>query len=273
MRKNPYTSALIRTIQEFSLYPLLAQALQSLGHGGNMHLLAIGKAAWQMASITLKTLGSESILDGYVLTKNGHTKGRLEPLQIRRAGHPVPDARSFRYTQEILGWLSDLPPQDDLIVLLSGGGSALFENVETYDLPNTAEYNARITKLTNLHEMLLGSGLDIAQMNRHRSVLSGVKAGKALRFVPCNIIHIFALSDVQGNDPRVIASGPFTGADLARYHIVGDNQSFLMQLKKSGLRTPGEVGPAVPERISRANSPTPGWICLAGFSRSVSIRG
>lgn len=227
MSKAPYTSALIRTIQEFSQYPRLAQALQTHSLSRNLHLLAIGKAAWQMASIALKNLSPESILDGYVLTKYGHVKGSLTNLQIREAGHPIPDANSFLHTREILTWLSSLPPQDELIVLLSGGGSALFEAVEVDRSPDEAAYQARITNLINLHEMLLGSGLDIAQMNRRRSELSSVKAGKALRFVPCHKIHVFALSDVQYNDPLVIASGPFTGDDRVEYQIIGDNLSFL----------------------------------------------
>ena len=102
------------------------RALEGRSVAGNVYLVAIGKAAWQMARAAVEVLG-EKICDGIVITKYGHIPGPIPGLQLREAGHPVPDANSYRATQAAIDEVTGLTEDDLVLFLLSGGGSALFE--------------------------------------------------------------------------------------------------------------------------------------------------
>ena len=92
---------------------------------GKVVLVSIGKAAWQMASACHSQMGSR-ICGGVVVTKYDHSKGPIGNLQIIEAGHPVPDANSYRGAQAAIDAVSGLTADDCVIFLISGGGSALF---------------------------------------------------------------------------------------------------------------------------------------------------
>lgn len=162
---------------------------------GRTVLVAVGKAAWQMAKAALDVLGK--VDDGIVITKYGHVMHELPGLCCREAGHPVPDENSFSATKEALELVRDLGEEDTVIFLLSGGGSALFESplIEGEELQ-------RIT------EQLLASGANIVEMNCIRKRLSAVKGGRfALACAPARILSI-VLSDILGDPLDSIASGP-----------------------------------------------------------------
>ena len=93
---------------------------------GRVILISVGKAGWQMASAACSVLGSR-ITAGAVITKYGHSQGPLEPLEILEAGHPIVDDASFRAAGRALELVSGLTAEDTVLFLLSGGGSALFE--------------------------------------------------------------------------------------------------------------------------------------------------
>ena len=96
----------------------------SHGAGGCM-LVAAGKAAWQMARAAVETLGR--VDGGVVITKYGHVKGALPGVTCCEAGHPLPDANGFAATEQALALVRGLTAADTVLFLLSGGGSALFE--------------------------------------------------------------------------------------------------------------------------------------------------
>jgi len=213
-------------LREFASFPVLLKHLAHIRFTSQVHLLAIGKSAYLMAQAAQDELTARNLsCEGYLLTKYGHAPGVLPGITILEAGHPVPDANSFRHTASILAWLESLPAKDDLIIMLSGGGSSLFE------LPARGHSPDEICAITQ--RLILG-GQDIAAVNAERSKLSAVKGGKALAYIPCRRISVFALSDVYGNDPQVIASGPFTPADPAEkrvsYQVIGDNLALLQTL-------------------------------------------
>lgn len=163
---------------------------------GRLLLVAVGKAAWQMAYAAYGILG-ERIDGGIVITKHGYAGGAIGNLRIREAGHPVPDEDTYRATEEALCLTSNLTEKDRVLFLLSGGGSALFEKPL---LP--AEEMADITK------QLLASGADITEINTIRKRLSAVKGGRfAEHIAPAGIFSVI-LSDVLGDAPDMIASGP-----------------------------------------------------------------
>ena len=102
------------------------RALRDLRPGkGRVLLVAAGKAAWQMAHAAVETLGR--VDGGVVVTKYGHVKGEIPGVACYEAGHPVPDENGFAATQKALELVQGLTAGDTVLFLLSGGGSALFE--------------------------------------------------------------------------------------------------------------------------------------------------
>ena len=172
------------------------RALRDLRPGkGRVLLVAAGKAAWQMAHAAVETLGR--VDGGVVVTKYGHVKGEIPGVACYEAGHPVPDANGFAATQKALELVQGLTAGDTVLFLLSGGGSALFEQ----PLVPGAE-------LQDITSQLLASGADIVEMNTIRKRLSGVKGGRfAQRCAPAQVFEI-VLSDVLGDPLDMIASGP-----------------------------------------------------------------
>lgn len=197
---------------------------------GRLFLVAVGKAAWQMADTAAALLG-EQLEQGIVLTKYHHGKGEIPRVKCLEAGHPVPDHNSYQGTEEILQMTADLSEQDMVLFLLSGGGSALFE--KPLVLP---EVMADVTR------KLLSCGADIKEMNTIRKRLSGVKGGRfALHCAPARVFSI-VLSDVLGDPLDMIASGP-AAADLStceeaaailkRYHLEFDESVLTMLAKET----------------------------------------
>ena len=163
--------------------------------GGRILLVAVGKAAWQMAHTAVAALGR--VDEGIVITKYGHVRGTIPGVTCYEAGHPVPDENSFAATEKVLTMVQNLTDKDKVLFLLSGGGSALFEKPL---IPG-----AELQELTN---MLLAGGADIVEMNTIRKRLSAVKGGRfALACAPAKIFSI-VLSDILGDPLDMIASGP-----------------------------------------------------------------
>lgn len=162
---------------------------------GKTLLVAAGKAAWQMAQAAVDTLGH--VDDGVVITKYGHVKGEIPGVSCFEAGHPVPDENSFSATAKALKLVENVTAEDTVLFLLSGGGSALFEQ------PLIPGW-----ELQDITNQLLASGADIVEMNTIRKRLSGVKGGKfALACSPARVFSI-VLSDILGDPLDMIASGP-----------------------------------------------------------------
>ena len=176
----------------------VCQALENIHfhENGRLVVIAAGKAAWEMARAAVERLGSR-IDSGVVVTKYDHSKGALPPLQIYEAGHPVPDENSYLATGKALEAVKDLTPNDDVLFLLSGGGSALFEQPLV-----PAEEMADLTK------QLLACGANIVEMNTLRKRLSAVKGGRFA--LCCEPAHVYTvvLSDIIGDPLDMIASGP-----------------------------------------------------------------
>ena len=163
---------------------------------GRLILVSVGKAAWSMASAAHSVLGTR-IDRGIVITKHGYSKGAIGDLSVREAGHPVPDADTFSATREALELTRGLAPEDTVLFLLSGGGSALFE------APVIPE-----DELRDITEQLLACGADIVEMNTVRKRLSGVKGGRFARHCAPARVFTVVLSDIIGDPLDMIASGP-----------------------------------------------------------------
>ena len=198
MEQELYQEALQITdsaIQAVKPDAAVKRALSEMPHSGRIFLVAAGKAAWQMADAAVKTLGQME--DGVVVTKYGHVKAEIPGVRCYEAGHPVPDANSFAATEKALELVHGLHPEDTVLFLLSGGGSALFEK----PLISGEE-------LQEITAQLLASGADIVEMNTIRKRLSGVKGGRFASACAPAKVFIIVLSDILGDPLDMIASGP-----------------------------------------------------------------
>lgn len=161
---------------------------------GRTLLVSVGKAAWQMASAVLEVVNVDG---GIVITKYGHSRGPLPGLEIWEAGHPVADAASFSAAERALELVKSLGSEDAVIFLLSGGGSALFE-----------QSDLSLRELQDISRQMLACGADIQEMNRIRKRLSNVKGGRfGEACAPARVFSVI-LSDVIGDRLDMIASGP-----------------------------------------------------------------
>ena len=172
------------------------RALQGREFSGQVLLVAIGKAAYQMAKTARDVLGSR-LNKGIVITKYGHVKGPIEGIRCFEAGHPVPDENGFLATQRTIELVSGLNAEDTVIFLISGGGSALFEK------PLVPK-----EELQDITTQLLKSGASITEMNTIRKRLSGVKGGRFAELCAPAKVFSIVLSDIIGDPLDMIASGP-----------------------------------------------------------------
>ena len=172
------------------------RALEHIHLTDRVYLVAVGKAAWQMANAAVAYL-KEPIYQGVVVTKYGHVMGQIPGVACYEAGHPVPDENSFRATQAVLDMTGNLRKEDTVLFLLSGGGSALFEKPLV-----DASVLQEVTKI------LLCGGADITQINTIRKRLSAVKGGRFAQHCEPAQVEAIILSDILGDPVDMIASGP-----------------------------------------------------------------
>lgn len=187
---------------------------------GCVVVVAIGKGALAMARGASDVAG-DLIRGGVVITKDGLGDDDPPPrVRVFEAAHPVPDERGVRATREALALVHGLGIGDVVLALVSGGGSALFE------APTPPVTLAEMAETTDL---LLRAGAPIDALNGVRTPLSAVKGGGFRRRIGEATVVTLILSDVLGNDPRVIASGPTIPTDgsgaeglavLTRYGLV-----------------------------------------------------
>ena len=186
-----------RAIKESLPDSAVRKALQEFPETkGKVVLIAVGKAAWQMADAAYGFLG-DRICSGVVVTKYDHSKGPIGPLEIYEGGHPVPDENSYKGTAAAIKAVEGLKEEDIVLFLVSGGGSSLFEKPL---IPSS--------DMSRLTSELLASGASITEMNTIRKRMSAVKGGKfALLCKPAKVFSI-VLSDIIGDPLDMIASGP-----------------------------------------------------------------
>lgn len=177
---------------------------------GRLLVIGAGKASARMAEAVEAAYGP---CEGFVITRYGYGRP-TQGIEIAEAAHPVPDAAGEAATRHLLRLVSNLSEGDTVIALISGGGSALLcAPIDGVSLQDKMAVNAA----------LLASGAPIGQMNAVRKRLSRVKGGKlAAACAPARVLTLM-ISDVPGDDPAMIASGPTvpdTGTAQAVLRIV-----------------------------------------------------
>lgn len=174
----------------------VTDALKKMNLSGNIYLVAIGKAAWQMANAAVRCL-EQPPADGIVLTKYGHVKGPIPGVRCFEGGHPIVDENGLAGTQAILDMTAHLTARDRVLFLISGGGSALFEKPL-----------APLSVLQEVNRQLLAAGASITEINTVRKRLSAVKGGRFAKWCEPAQVDSVILSDVLGDAVDMIASGP-----------------------------------------------------------------
>lgn len=166
---------------------------------GRTVVVGAGKAAAAMAQAVVAHWPADRPLSGLVVTRYGHGVGPLERIEVVEASHPVPDAAGQAAAARMLGLVRGLGPDDLVLCLISGGGSALLA------LPAPG---LSLADKQAVSRALLRSGAGIGEMNCLRKHLSAIKGGRlAAAAAPAALLTLM-ISDVPGDDPSVIASGP-----------------------------------------------------------------
>lgn len=209
--------------------------------GGRTIVIGAGKAGGSMAQAVEALWPADAPLQGLVVTRYHHIPPRpagLKPrIEIVEAAHPVPDAAGLDAAQRILAMVQGLTEHDLVLCLISGGGSALLT------LPADG---LSLADKQGINKALLNSGANISEMNCVRKHLSRIKGGRlAAACAPARVVTL-TISDVPGDDPSIIASGPTVPdatscadalAILRRYGIEVP-AALLAQLESGALETP-----------------------------------
>ncbi|PUE17872.1 glycerate kinase [Limnohabitans sp. WS1] len=219
---------------------------------GRTLVLGAGKAGGAMAQAVEALWPADAPLSGLVVTRYGHTPprpaGLPERIEVVEAAHPVPDAAGLQAAERILELTQGLTADDLVLCLISGGGSSLLTlPAEGIDLQLKQDINRQ----------LLASGANISEMNCLRKHLSRIKGGRlAAACSPAQVVTL-TISDVPGDDPSIIASGP----------TVPDASSCadaLAILKRYAITVPDSVLQALQSGVWE--TPKPGSPVFAGHS-------
>lgn len=164
-----------------------------------VEIIAVGKAAASMARGALEHLPADT--QGIVVTKRGHLGGLAEDypqLEVIESGHPIPDVESLLAGQRLYDRVRALPKESHLLLLISGGASALVERLPP---------GVSLLDWQRKTEALVASGADIREVNSQRSKLSLIKSGRLLKAFGGASVAVLAISDVSGDSHAVIGSG------------------------------------------------------------------
>jgi glycerate 2-kinase len=180
----------------------------AVGVEGGVHVVGFGKASKRMAMALHHVLG-EKIKGGVVITP--YEEGYVGKIRLVKGDHPIPRENTFKSSQMLIDYLVKNVGLDDLvIVLISGGGSALFE------IP---EEGVSMKDIAWISRELMKRGADIFELNAVRKRFSRVKGGKFLRFIKAKHVVSLIVSDVIGDRLDTIASGP-TSPDETTFNDV-----------------------------------------------------
>ncbi|MCZ2497254.1 DUF4147 domain-containing protein [Xylophilus sp. Kf1] len=211
---------------------------------GRTVVIGAGKAAGAMAQAVEAAWPAGAPLSGLVVTRYGHVPPRpadlAQRIEVAEAAHPVPDEAGERAARRMLDAVAGLGADDLVLCLISGGGSALLS------LPCEG---LTLADQQRVNRALLRSGAHIGEMNCVRKHLSRIAGGRLAAACGPAALVTLAISDVPGDDPAVIASGP-TVADPTTC------ADALQVLQRYGIELPGGVQAAL--RSGALETPKPG---------------
>ncbi|MEO3477463.1 DUF4147 domain-containing protein [Phaeobacter sp. CAU 1743] len=213
---------------------ITAHPLPPCPEGGRTLILAVGKAAIPMMREALEHIPQPRAA---LVVTNPENICDLPGARVLTGSHPVPDEASAAAGRSVIDFLAGTTPQDRVIALMSGGGSALMvAPAPGLTLADKAEVG----------RLLLASGLEINEMNLVRQQLSDLKGGGLLRHASPALVTAYLLSDVIGDDLRAIASGPTVSP-------IGTRSDARAVLERAGIWT--DCPAAVQAHLSAPETP------------------
>lgn len=183
----------------------------------SIHLIAFGKAACAMANAAQQIIPTHYLAGTGIAVTNYENRIPVDRVDVMAAGHPLPDLNGLRAAQAVAERLRSARPGELVLVLVSGGGSAL--------LPYPAEGIELADKIATT-QLLLACGASINQINCVRKHLSQLKGGGMARLAAPADLHALILSDVLNDDLSVIASGPTVADDTTYADAIEILESF-----------------------------------------------
>ena len=247
--------AAVAAVQADALLPPHLATLRLAGLPGRLLVVGAGKAAAMAACVEAQL--PEADLSGLVITRHGHAVPTRR-IEVVEAGHPLPDAAGLAAAERLFDKVRAAGPDDHVLALISGGGSSLLS------LPVEG---VTLADLQAVMHALLNSGAAIAEINTVRKHLSQSLGGRLAAACRAPVMALL-ISDVSGDDPAVIASGPFapdpsTFADalaiLARWKI--DAPASVLRHLQAGAA--GE----------KEETPKPGAACFERVEHCVIANG
>ena len=236
-----------KAVQAVSPAAVMPDAIP-LAAGGRTVLVAIGKAAGEMMRVA--RLRAERPVEGLVVTRYGHLPagpGDWRGMEIIEAGHPVPDRNSLRGAQRALELAHGLAAGDQMLVLLSGGGSA----VAAAPAPGlTLEDKQRVTTA------LLHSGASIVELNIVRKHLSAFKGGRLALAARGAAVTTWIISDVPGGDFSLVASGPTLADPSTLADARAIVERYAVALPVAVQRALADPANETPERLGLSDAET-----------------
>ena len=161
-------------------------------------IISVGKAATGMCRGALEMCGD---VPAVVVTKYNHTETELannNNVKIFEAAHPIPDKNSLKAGQLLIDTVANIPQTDKLLLLVSGGASAIAECLSD---------GITLGEFQKLTDVMMANGLNIGQINSKRKQVSKIKDGKLLSYFKGKEVLVLAISDVEGDDISTIGSG------------------------------------------------------------------
>lgn len=230
----------------------VAPALPPLPKQGRVIVIGAGKAAAAMAQAVEKQWAhkiDQGALSGLVITTQGARLPTMT-IDVLEAAHPIPDARNILTTRRLMDALNDVTESDLVLVLLSGGGSALL------CLPPG---NLTLEDIQSVTQSLLTCGAPIRDINCVRKHLSAIKGGLLAKAAAPARLCTLAISDVTGDDPSIIASGPTVPDPTHRQDALDVVQRYGIHLPARAARvlqtqqseTPKPFDPCFSEAVYR----------------------
>ncbi len=238
---------------------VLAQHLPprpTVASGGRVVVVGAGKSAATMAAALEAAWPG---VEGVVVTRYGHSVPTAR-IRVIESAHPVPDDNSVLGAQALLDAVQGLGPSDLVLALMSGGASALIERPAP---------GLTLADLARVNRALLASGAGIHEMNAVRKHLSAIKGGRlALAAAPAQVITL-VISDVPGDDPAVIGSGPTVSdpSTWADVHAIAARYGLDLPLH-AGAEMPAETPKTIPADVRLIATPSMALAAAADAARA-----
>ena len=190
--------------------------------GQRVWVIGAGKAAASMAMEVEHSLQDQYDINGMVITRHGHG-AKTQCIRVVEAGHPVPDQAGQQGVADLIKLLKTIPQDEPILALVSGGGSSLL---------SVPASGLAFEDIRNTNRALLSSGAPIRDMNIVRKHITGSLGGQ-LAMLNRSPIFSLVISDVPGDDPYTVASGPFLSDDSTYAQAVNVVQSWSMNIPSS----------------------------------------